>query len=154
MQKLLHFPYAFQPKACPLFWAFYSLSRSHQHHQPKESSCLRNCLPKLLNLLELTDIREPRGAVSKDKLQKKENKNHPLHTQALTAELKVMQNEGPWSIINYTMYLLKAIHSLYQSENHSQDYVVTQSHSFKAHSNKFSPFWISSFLWSCVGTLT
>lgn len=88
---MLHFPYAFQPKACPLFRAFYSLGRSHQ---PRESSCLRNCLPKLLNLLELTDIREQRGAVSKDKLQKKENKNHSLYTQASTAELKVMQKEG------------------------------------------------------------
>lgn len=147
MYKLIPLPYAFQPEACPLFWAFYSLGRSHHHHQPRESSCLRNCLPKLLNLLELTDIREQRGAVSKDKL-KKENKNHPLYTQALTAQLKVMQNEGPWLILNYTTYLLKAIHSLYQSESHNQDDVVTQSHSFKAHNNRFPPFWISSFLWS------
>lgn len=45
-----HTSYASQPKACPLFWVFYSLGRSQQHHQLSESSCLRSCLPKLLNL--------------------------------------------------------------------------------------------------------
>lgn len=119
--KLLHFSYAFQPKDCPFSWAFYSLGRSQQHHQPRESSCLRSCLPKLVNLLEPTDMREQTGAVSKVKLQKKENKTHSLYTHALTAEFKNLQNKAPWLIINYTTYLLKTIHSLYQSEGHIQD---------------------------------
>lgn len=146
--KLLYFSYAFQPKACPFFWAFYSLGRSQQHYQLRESCCLRSCLTKLLNLLEPTDIREQTGAVSKDELQKKENKKHPLYTQALNAEFKNMRNKALWLIINYTTNLLKAIHSLYQSEGHIREDMGTQSQRFKAHNSEYPPFWISSFLWS------
>lgn len=146
--KLLYFSYAFQPKACPFFWAFYSLGRSQQHYQLRESCCLRSCLTKLLNLLEPTDIREQTGAVSKDELQKKENKKHPLYTQALNAEFKNRQNKALWLIINCTTNLLKAIHSLYQSEGHIRDDMGIQSQRFKAHNSEYPPFWISSFLWS------
>lgn len=66
-------------------------------------------------------------------------KNHPLYTQALTAEFKNMQNKAPRLIINYTTSLLKAIHSLYQSEGHIQDDTVLQSHSFKAHATEYPP---------------
>lgn len=76
----------------PFFWAFYSLGRSQQHYQPRESSCLRSCLPKLLNLLEPTDIREQTDAVSKDELQKKENKKHPLHVQACRIEKQAKES--------------------------------------------------------------